>query len=546
MRWGKTQKRTNEKILNVFAWLIFVISFLTAILSVFASFSGEKDGKEIFGHKFLIVASDSMSKSVISQDEKIHFDAGDLVIIKIATNETVYKEGDVISFFSRNPDSYGKTLTHKIRKVNYSPSGQIVSYTTYGINTGVDDRTVVSPDVIIGVYSGKIANVGTLLAYLKTPLGYYLSILIPSVLLIMFFSIKVGKILGKRESANERVYDQDILEIKERLNLLESKNQALSLAGETAVSEEAKPNDIEAQLVDNEQDEKNDVESELFISNSANEKRPFAKRILTLKTEYQNYFNAIHNELISYKKVRDRISFRHATYRMGRKLLAKITVRGKTLKLHLALDVAKFNKNVFFQKDMSSVKAYAEVPFTVKVKSARAEKNACRLIQALMQEIGAEKNEKHENVNIINQLSNSEQEQANKVNIISNVAKKTFSEKLAGLDSSIQGYYATISKELVSYKKVNERLSNKHVTYRMGRKLLAKITVRGKTLKLHLALDVAKFNKNVFFPKDMSSVKAYVEVPFTVKVKSARAEKNAVKLISELMLKNNAVKKKEK
>ena len=50
---------------------------------------------------------------------------------------------------------------------------------------------------------------------------------------------------------------------------------------------------------------------------------------------------------------------------MGRKLLAKITVRGKTLKLHLALDVAKFNKNVFFQKDMSSVKAYAEVPFTV-------------------------------------------------------------------------------------------------------------------------------------------------------------------------------------
>ena len=43
--------------------------------------------------------------------------------------------------------------------------------------------------------------------------------------------------------------------------------------------------------------------------------------------------------------------------------------------------------------------------------------------------------------------------------------------------------------------------------------------------------------------KDLSNVKAYSEVPFTVKVKSARAETNAVKLITALMEKKETIKK---
>jgi hypothetical protein len=63
-----------------------------------------------------------------------------------------------------------------------------------------------------------------------------------------------------------------------------------------------------------------------------------------------------------------------------------MTVRGKTLKLHLALDVNAFDKKVFSQKDMASVKAYTDVPFTVKVKSNRGKNNALKLVDALMVE----------------------------------------------------------------------------------------------------------------------------------------------------------------
>jgi hypothetical protein len=53
------------------------------------------------------------------------------------------------------------------------------------------------------------------------------------------------------------------------------------------------------------------------------------------------------------------------------------------MKLHLALPVEGFDKKIFFQKDMSDVKAYAEVPFTVKVKSDRGLKNAIKLVTAM-------------------------------------------------------------------------------------------------------------------------------------------------------------------
>lgn len=65
------KKTIFDKILSVFAWLSFLLAIMLSILTILSSFSGEKNGKEIFGVKFLIVASDSMSKSAISENEKI-------------------------------------------------------------------------------------------------------------------------------------------------------------------------------------------------------------------------------------------------------------------------------------------------------------------------------------------------------------------------------------------------------------------------------------------------------------------------------------------
>ncbi len=110
---------------------------------------------------------------------------------------------------------------------------------------------------------------------------------------------------------------------------------------------------------------------------------PFCEKMLYIDRKTQEYYNEINNEFKSYRKMHARVSAKGVSYRLGRELVAKITLRGKTMKLHLALDVADFEPNVYFQKDMSDVKAYQEVPFTVKVKSDRGLRNAIKLITAM-------------------------------------------------------------------------------------------------------------------------------------------------------------------
>ena len=201
---------------------------------------------------------------------------------------------------------------------------------------------------------------------------------------------------------------------------------------------------------------------------------------------------------------------------------------------------------------MSAVKAYAQVPFTVKVKSERGRKNAIKLVEALMNENALTKKDGFVYVDIISFFAkdnhiNPAVEQAQEVvategQVNERANRMTFAQRLLSLDQAVQQYFDNLHNELCSYKKVHERLSNKCMSYRVGRKLIAKITVRGKTMKLHLALDINAFSQSVYHQKDMSAVKAYAQVPFTVKVKSDRGEKNAIKLVEALMSENQTLK----
>ncbi len=187
-----------ERILSLVVGLCVFLSLVVAFITVFASLSGEESDKEILGFRFLIVASDSMTKSPSSETEPIFFKAGDLIAIKKVNSPETLTAGDVISFHSYNPDSYGKTVTHKIREIRYDRNGGVLGFVTYGINTGANDTVLVKPENIIGKYLFKIPDAGALFAFLKTPRAYFTLILIPFVSLIIFFSIKIGKYLGSK------------------------------------------------------------------------------------------------------------------------------------------------------------------------------------------------------------------------------------------------------------------------------------------------------------------------------------------------------------
>lgn len=131
---------------------------------------------------------------------------------------------------------------------------------------------------------------------------------------------------------------------------------------------------------------------------------PFAEKMLNIDSKTQEYYDAIYNEFISYRRINPRVSSKGVSFRLGRELVAKLTVRGKTMKMHLALDVKDFEENIYFQKDLSDVKAYEEVPFTVKVKSDRGLKNALKLIDALVAKKAIEKKTRFNKVEAVEEL----------------------------------------------------------------------------------------------------------------------------------------------
>ena len=373
----KVKSTAFDVIVDLITWFIFAVAVVVAFLAIVASFSGEQDAKEFFGVKMFIVQSDSMSKSSLSEEETIYFNAGDLIIIKPINEKSTLTVGDVITFISFDSDSYGKTITHKIRDVKHNSAGNLIGYVTYGINTGINDKTIVPPDSVIGKYVGKISKLGLLFAFTKTPQGYFLSILIPLILLIVFFSAKIGKVIAKK---------QVVTEYEDRIETLIEKFTKLECFIETALT-------------------KSDVNCEENNFKKL-KKTSFAKKLLRLDSNIKTYFNILHNELVSYKNVNDRLSQKCMSYRLGRKLIAKMTVRGKTLNLHLAIDTANFDKKVYFQKNFADKKAYLEVPFTVKVKSDRGVNNAVKLISALMLNSEVQKKKNTIEVNGIKMLSN--------------------------------------------------------------------------------------------------------------------------------------------
>ena len=225
MKTVKKKPNSFDIVLNIFAWLSFFVAIIFATMVIFSTAAGTENGKVVFGHKLLIVESDSMSKSPLSENEPIFFSVGDIIIVKPVSDFSTIREGDVITFVSSNPDSVGITLSHKVRSIKTDTGGTLLGFETYGINTGVSDEAVVDPSTVIGKYAGKIENIGTLFKFFKTPAGYFLGILVPCLLLLIFFSVAVGKLLGRKEMADS--FDVEINQLKGRLSQLENRENEI-------------------------------------------------------------------------------------------------------------------------------------------------------------------------------------------------------------------------------------------------------------------------------------------------------------------------------
>ena len=159
----------------VAVWGVVAVAVSMMIFTFVSVSTFDRADRNLFGYKAFIVLSDSMSAT--------DFDAGDIVFVKEVDPSTL-KVGDIIAFRSQDPDNYGETVTHKIRKFTTDHNGD-PAFTTYGTTTDTDDKYPVGHAYILGKYQFRLPKIGSFFNFLKTTPGYIVCIFLPFLILVL-------------------------------------------------------------------------------------------------------------------------------------------------------------------------------------------------------------------------------------------------------------------------------------------------------------------------------------------------------------------------
>lgn len=166
-----------KKILSFLALLISAVIFVLCMVSFVTIIISSKKNTvpSVFNISVLSLATQSMEPT---------YRVGDLVVVK-KTDVKNLKKGDVISFYSTDPDIYGMPNTHRIFSVDNSGNSPV--FVTKGDNNPYEDLYTVDSDKVIGKVCFKIPALGKAITYLQTTkAAYFLVVILPMVVVFAF------------------------------------------------------------------------------------------------------------------------------------------------------------------------------------------------------------------------------------------------------------------------------------------------------------------------------------------------------------------------
>ena len=207
-------KKALKIVKTTLVWLVVLMAVFMMIFTVISVTTFNRNDRDLFGYKMYIVNSDSMAAT--------DFKAGALILVKEVDPSSLI-EGDIITFMSQDPDSFGETVTHKIRRLTTDAEGN-PAFITYGTTTGVDDETLVTFPYVLGKYQKQIPGLGTFM------------------LIIVYEAVKFFNLFRqyKKEQMEQMQSERDQIQAEKEENakmLEELKALKAQLEGKTIVQE---------------------------------------------------------------------------------------------------------------------------------------------------------------------------------------------------------------------------------------------------------------------------------------------------------------------
>ena len=192
-------KNLLSKIKNIITWIVVIVAVCMMLFTIISVNTFNRNDRSLFGYKMYIVNTDSMAAT--------DFNAGSLILSK-EVDPTTLVEGDIITFLSQDTDSFGQTITHKIRKVTKDAEGNL-GFVTYGTTTDTNDESIVTYPYVLGKYQSHLPGVGTFFNFLKTTQGYFICIFTPFMLIILLEGVRFVQLFKRyRKEQMEEVLQE--------------------------------------------------------------------------------------------------------------------------------------------------------------------------------------------------------------------------------------------------------------------------------------------------------------------------------------------------
>jgi len=112
-------------------------------------------------------------------------------------------------------------------------------------------------------------------------------------------------------------------------------------------------------------------------------RKSFLSRLIQSSDSVKKYYISVRNALLSYKKVRSRVSWNFDSINHGRIKLVKLNAHAKSLYFYCSLTFSDLAGKRYYAKDVSNKKKYLYTPLLLKIKSERGLKFALKFITIL-------------------------------------------------------------------------------------------------------------------------------------------------------------------
>ena len=167
----KALKRAGTIVISVILWAIILLAALYAFTTM--ATKDDQSVASILGYTPMTVETDSMKPT---------FQSGDLIFIK-KCDTLKLKEGDIITFHTIIDNQYALN-THRILKIE--ETNGVRSY------NGIADQHVISDGDIVGKYVGHISDLGKVMDFLSSSIGFLIVIVFP---MLLFFIYQVYNLI---------------------------------------------------------------------------------------------------------------------------------------------------------------------------------------------------------------------------------------------------------------------------------------------------------------------------------------------------------------